>query len=440
MLAIELKNRIKQLNSWIAKPQTGIDFIQRFMPPVYVHRKMESEFRKTDRAMLIVGPRQTGKSTIVWNYLKYDLLSTIYLNMEDPLLRSSLVDTVDFIEHLQEEYPYVNSIFIDEIQHMQEAGLFVKGLVDARLNLSIIVTGSSSFHLRSRTRESLAGRAIRKKLLPFSVRELLTHGNFLNLTAKIVGFNKILTHQLTFGSYPQIYLSRDEDEKKMFLSELVEALILRDASDLFKIKRIDSFRKMLTLLSGQIGNLVNYSEIASICNIDVGTVKSYIEILEESHVVKIMVPFAGGKRREITGSPKLYFIDNGIRNMLINNFSKDIDLRIDKGQLLENWVFSEINKILPFQGSIKFWRSKAGAEVDFVIEHAGRVYALEVKFSALKAMRINRSARSFIEAYEPNKFAILNTSLEHSTCIKNTEIKFITPFQLSGWLKEIINH
>jgi predicted AAA+ superfamily ATPase len=161
--------------------------------------------------------------------------------------------------------------------------------------------------------------------------------------------------------------------------------------------------------------------------------------LEESHIVKKTLPFAGGKRREITGSPKVFFIDNGIRNELLNNFSDQVDLRTDKGQLLENWVFTEIHKSLPFQSSLKFWRSKAKAEVDFVIEHAGNTYALEVKSLALMKPKISRSAWSFIEAYAPEKFAVLNMTLEQSATFKEAEVDFITPSGLPQWLADIFH-
>jgi len=223
----------------------------------------------------------------------------------------------------------------------------------------------------------------------------------------------------------------------MLLNDLVEALVLRDASDLFKIRRVDAFRKLLTLLAGQTGNLLNISELASICNVDVGTINSYIEVLEESHVVKKILPFAGVKRREITSAPKVFFIDNGIRNHLLGNFSSEFDLRTDKGQLLENWVFAEIYKTLPFQSTLKFWRSKSKAEVDFVIEHTGKVYGLEVKFSSLKKEKITRSVWSFIEAYQPEKVIILNMALERSMTVKGTELKFITPYLLPQWLDAI---
>jgi hypothetical protein len=233
------------------------------------------------------------------------------------------------------------------------------------------------------------------------------------------------------GSYPAVYLAPADQDRIRLLSDLAEALILRDASDLFRIKRVDVFRKLLTLLAEQAGNLVNFSELASVCRVDAGTIHAYVEILEESHIVKVVRPFTGGKRRELTTAPKIFFIDNGIRNQLLNAFSADIPLRTDKGALMENWVFSELYKRMPLTSAIHFWRSKAGAEVDFVVEQAGKIIAMEVKSADLDRPVLGRSARSFIDAYHPEQFVILNRSLETTLTIDNGQIDFQTPFNMN---------
>ncbi len=425
------------MNPWVTRPEAASEFIDTFLPLEYVRRDIEDTPVQSNRALLVVGPRQSGKSTMIWHLLRQFIHNILFLNMEDPLLRSGCTSPVDFVQHFREDYLFIKALFIDEVQHIEEAGLFVKGLVDARLNVPIFVTGSSSFHLASKTRESLAGRATRRQLLPFGVRELASHANPQNPVAARHICEQIVAHQLVLGSYPAIYLASEHAEKEMLLNDLVEALILRDASDLFRIKRVDAFRTLLTLLAGQIGSLLNLSELASVCNVDVGTINAYIQILEESHIVKKIRPFAGGKRREITSAPKVFFIDNGIRNQLLNSFSRQLELRTDKGQLLENWVFTETCKLLPLQSSLKFWRSKAGAEVDFVIDHAGDIYGLEVKFSSLKQAKLSKSSRSFIEAYKPRKFAVLNMALEHSVKIQATDVHFVTPYELSQWLEGI---
>ncbi len=440
MLSIEAQNRINQLNPWLVNRERGETALSGFIPSEYISRNLEKIPIFSNRAFLIVGPRQAGKSTMIWHKLRQYSRNILYLNMEDPLLRSACTNPIEFVSSIRDQYKFVKAIFIDEIQHMSEAGLFIKGLIDAKLNIPIWVSGSSSFELLSRTRESLAGRAVKRKLLPFSVSEIVDHQTVSNPIEFQQEYLKIINHTLIYGCYPAVYLSENDDHKSLFLGDLVDSLILRDASDLFKIKRIDAFRKLLTLLAGQIGNLLNLSETASLCGVDSGTINSYIEILEESHIVKRLKPFTEGKRREITGTPKVYFIDNGIRNQLLNNLSKQIELRTDKGPLFENWVFSEIYKSLPFQSDLKFWRSKSKAEVDFIIEHGGETFAVEVKASNMIKPNLGKSIHSFLTAYSIKKLVIVNYSLKQRIELYDTQIEFLTPIQLSDWLKKIFNN
>jgi uncharacterized protein len=427
MLNSEVQNRILQYNPWLTQPDQADALVRRYLPATYVPREAEPVELRIDRALLVVGPRQAGKSTLAWRILQPFTPNILYLNLEDPLLRSSLGVAVELAALIRERYSFIRAVFLDEAQHLSEAGIFVKGLVDAKLGIPILVTGSSSFHLMSKTRESLAGRADRLRLLPFSLKELLRREEPANpVAAELLG-EKIFSRQMIHGSYPAVYLSIADPDRIRLLSDLTEALILRDASDLFHIKRVDVFRKLLTLLAGQIGSLVNFSELASICHVDAATIRAYVEILEESHIVKMVRPFAGGKRRELISSPKIYFVDNGIRNQLLNAFSADIPLRADKGALMENWAFSELYKRLPLTAAIHFWRSKSGGEVDFVVEQEGKITGLEVKSATLERPRIGRSVRSFIDAYQPERFVVLNRSLETHLTIDNGRIDFQTP-------------
>jgi uncharacterized protein len=430
MLNSEVQTRILQYNPWLTQPAQAEALIRRYLPETYVLREAEPVDLQNDRALLIVGPRQSGKSTLAWRLLQSSAPNILYLSLEDPLLRSALGVAVELASLIREHYPFIRAVFLDEAQHLSDAGLFVKGLVDARLSIPILVTGSSSFHLMGKTRESLAGRADRLRLLPFSLKELLRQEKPENpLAAGSLG-ERIFRRQMIHGSYPAVYLARTDQDRVRLLSDLTEALILRDASDLFRIKRVDVFRKLLALLAGQTGNLVNFSELAAVCHVDTGTIRAYVEILEESHIVKVVRPFAGGKRRELTTAPKIFFVDNGIRNQLLNAFSADISLRTDKGALMENWAFSELYKRMPLTSVIHFWRSKSGGEVDFVIEQAGKITAMEVKSGDLDRPRLSRSGHSFIEAYRPEKFMILNSFLETTLTIDKFRIDFLTPWQL----------
>ncbi len=438
MLNQETENRLLLLNPWLTEPERAGSLPSRFLPPIYIHRAIEKLPVQPNRAILIIGPRQSGKSTFVWRKLTPSMPNVLFINMEDPQLRLGCGNAIQLAAYIRNHLPHLKALFIDEIQHIEEGALLVKGLVDSQLGLPVWITGSASFHLKSRTRESLAGRATRRQLLPFSHAEIFNWGKKQKapVVFKQQG-RKILHHQLVFGSYPAVYLAESDADKKLLLSDLAEALILRDASDIFKIQRVDAFRKLLFLLAGQIGQLINFSELASICNINVGTVNSYIEILDESHIIKKIAPFVGGKRLEITANPKVYFIDNGIRNQLIQNFNQAWETRQDKGQLLENWAFSEILKTLPFQGSLKFWRSKAGAEVDAVIEHAGKTMAVEIKASNMKSPAFSRSLRSFVDAYHPAEVGILNLGLDTVADMDKTPVRFLTPESFPSWVESL---
>jgi uncharacterized protein len=428
MINSEVQNRILQYNPWLTQPNEAEALIIRYLPETYVQRDAEPVNLANDRALLIVGPRQSGKSTFVWRLLQSYAPNILYLNLEDPLLRSAFVAAIELASLIRERYPFIWAAFLDEAQHLTDAGLFVKGLVDAKLGIPILVTGSSSFHLMSKTRESLAGRADRLRLLPFSLRELLRQEKPSNPVAAGSFSEKIFSRQMIHGSYPAVCLAHTDSDRGRLLSDLTEALILRDASDLFRIKRVDVFRRLLTLLAGQIGNLVNFSELASICRVDAATIHAYVEILDEIHIVKLVRPFFGGKRRELTTAPKVYFVDNGIRNQLLYALSGDISLRPDKGALMENWVFPELYKVLPLTSVIHFWRSKSGGEVDFVVEQADKIMAVEVKSADLERPRLSRSIRSFIDAYRPEKFVILNGSLDTTFLMDDFPVHILTPY------------
>jgi hypothetical protein len=240
---------------------------------------------------------------------------------------------------------------------------------------------------------------------------------------------------VTIGGYPRVWLS---ETPEVILTDLVEAIILRDASDLYRIGRPDAFRRLLRLAATQAGSRVNFSEWASILGVSRDTVASYLEILESSHVLSILPPFAGGKRVEITSTPKVFLIDNGVRNRLLHDF-KPLDLRTDKGAALENWVFTELWKSLPDGGTLHFWRSSSGAEVDFVIVRGELIVAVEVKAEKLGRATIPRGARSFVDAYSPRALFLVNAGLAASERLNDTDVEWLQPQDLAIRVEEAFN-
>jgi len=350
---------------------------------------------------VVVGPRQAGKSTLIWKTLSSMAHPVLFLDCEEPSVRDWLRSPALFHEEVDRVAPRAKAIFLEEVQHLPEAGLFLKGLADRRSRRWVVATGSSSFDLGSKTRETLAGRAERRLVLPLSLAEASEAEGQPDLLRASRLHEAVESHAV-YGGYPRVVCSPNREET---LSRLVETFVLRDASDRFRIRHVSAFRRLLVLLAAQAGNLLNASEYASLLGVSNDTVADYLTILEDCHVVAMLRPFVGGKRAELTHMPKVYFLDNGVRNLLLGMFQPLWD-RPDRGALMENLVFSELAKVLhPLLTSIHYWRSKSGAEVDFVVRRGEHTLAVEVKSGGARP-HLSRSMRSFIEAYAPDRFLI----------------------------------
>lgn len=433
----DLQVILEKDNPWLLDPGSLTGWFRKRLPDPYIPRpsivRAHSRWTETDRAHLVVGPRQAGKSTAIWRYL-FDLgEAVLFIDCEQYLVREWCRSSPLFLAELETLVDGPVILFFEEVQHLEEAGLFLKGLVDRKWRAPILATGSSSFHLHAKTRESLAGRATRTTLLPLSWSEVLWDlaGKPDALRARRA--EERFRRHVTVGGYPAVWLSATPETT---LTDLVEAIILRDASDLFRIERPDAFRRVLRLAATQAGNRINVSEWASIVGASRHTVAAYVEILESSHVVSLVTPFAGGRRAELTGAPKVFLVDNGIRNRLLHHF-ETLDIRADKGATLENWVFTELWKNLPDGGSVHFWRSSSGAEVDFVVARGDVLVAVEVKAERARRASIPRSARSFVEAYSPSELLMVNLGLEAETKLRETEVRFLHPTTLATRLQEI---
>ncbi len=393
-----LRTRLLHQNEWLRTPSSLADELSRRLPERFIGRHAKlTGLEDRSKAKLIVGPRQTGKSTLVWSLLE-DIApqELLYLDAEEPTVQAWSRSATQVLADLRAELPTVRTVFIDEAQRLPEAGTFVKGLIDAKRGLNVIVTGSSAFHLQARTRESLAGRAVRSLLLPFSLGELAAQEPTpLPLVVRERAARAYERQQL-IGSYPAVWTRPDSER---ILSDLIEAFVIRDASDRFRIQRPDAFRGLLQLAAGQVGQMVNLSEWAGILGIAASTVREYLHLLEESWILKLLPAFAGGRRREITSAARVHFYDMGIRNMLLGAAGLDLARRPDRGALAEGWVFSELAKTLPQGWLLYYWRAKGGAEMDFVITRGERLIGVEVK--AAGRAGLSRSTRSFIDAYTP---------------------------------------
>jgi len=417
-------------NPWLREPGTQRAALGRLLPDPWIPRS-----RKLDPqpgGLLIAGPRQVGKTSLIRHVLARRDDPALVLLAEEPRIRELCRSPAEALAVLGGVLTPGTILFFDEIQHLADAPLFIKGLVDLDPRRRVIVTGSSSFQFRAGTRESLAGRARRVRLLPLSMDEIsFTVDEALLSAVREQELSENWRRMLVYGGYPAVWQAAEPATE---LHHLIEAFVLKDASDLNTIEHPSALRALLRLAAADVGNLVNMNAWAAQAGVSRGTALRYLEIAADAHVVQFVSPFIGGRRAEITGASKLFFLDNGLRNALFGGFGEP-DGRSDRGALFENAVFGEICKYAALLDEIHYWRSKNGAEVDFVIRRGGRLIAIEAKSKALAAPGLSRSAHSFIDAYSPAVFAVVNSTLHHDTDIHGAPVRFRRPWEIRELLE-----
>ncbi len=421
---------LQRLNPQIDRPADQPEIIGRSLPKHFLPRRRPLGLHP-GKADLVIGPRQTGKSTWIREALTHRNEPVLVLNAEEPRIRELCRSPALALAELAAVLTDETILVIEEVQHLKEAALFIKGLVDLEPKKRIAVTGSASFQLRSHTRESLAGRARRTRLLPFSLEELEASVATDPLPAVREDRLAALWRRLLIeGGYPGVWF---DPEPQVELHHLVETFVLRDASDLHTIERPDAFRKLLELAAADIGNLANLNQWAATAEVSRTLVARYIEIASQAHVLELVPPFRGGRRAEVTQMPKVFFIDNGLRNALFGGFEKEAG-RADRGALWENAVFGELLKRTDLLDQVFYWRTRNGAEVDFVVKRRGRLGAIEVKAGPLGRPSITRASRSFLKAYQPRLLCVINATLEDRTEIEGVPVLFCRPWEMAAFL------
>ncbi|MDZ7332696.1 MAG: ATP-binding protein [candidate division KSB1 bacterium] len=395
--------------------------------------------------LVLLGARQTGKSTLIYKTIvellnrQIDSANIFYFNLDNLFIHEFLKDIpslLDFINEfgIPETRKYV---FIDEIQRLENGGLFLKQLYDLHLPLKIIVSGSSTLEIRSKIKESLTGRKKVFEVSPLSIVELNQFEKQIDTNWTLLDL-KILTqkhqfysdhlsalgrHLISFGGYPKVYSRKATDDKIFELQEIYDSYLQKDIINFLKIPDPVAFNKLLLLLAHQVGNIISIQELATSLQIGRNVVQNYLNYIAATYVVHITLPFYTNKRQEVIKSPKIYFLDNGFRNLLVDNFN-NIDLRTDKGALVENFVFQEMNKQLPFNTTIKFWRTQNMAEVDFVLSRSDKIIPIEIKSSLVQPLT-GKPFVSFINKYKPKYGFILSENYIDSKQIENCQVYFL---------------
>ncbi len=351
------------------------------------------------KVLVIYGPRQVGKTTLIRNYLE----TTPYIYRFDSGENISVQEVLgsqDFAAISR----YVGGsqlIVIDEAQEVADIGRGLKIIIDQHPDVRVIATGSSSFDLARSIGEPLVGRKTTLRLYPIAQMELLSRiGNQYDLGRQLEDF-------LLYGSYPDTLNAVTPQDKITYLTELVDSYLLKDILALDNIKSPKALRDLLKLLALQIGNEVSLNELGQKLGWDLKTVERYLDLLEQCFVIVRLGGFSRNLRTEITRKSKYYFLDTGVRNALLQQFNA-LDSRNDRGALLENFLVVERLKYRSYtklHGSSYFWRTHSQQEVDLVEDRDGELYGYEFKWSSKK--HVARPTQ-WSETYPSASFDVVN--------------------------------
>ena len=342
------------------------------------------KYLKSREIVIIYGARQVGKTSVlrylIENHIKKNVF---YFDLEMPNLLELCDQGAEsvFKYLIQKGADEKNKIFliIDEIQYMDDPTKLLKIMHDHYPTIKLIVSGSSTFEIKKKFKESLAGRTINFELYPLSFEEFLVFkGKKYKLdkeNTKAVNEElvKLAEEQILFGGYPKIVLEKSEEKKLAYLGQIISTYVRKDIRDIGNIRNISAFNKLIELLASQSGQLLNVLEISNTLKINRETVLEYLDLLENTFIIKRVTPFHKNLRSEISKNPKIFFLDTGMMHLLwLKEFPKVI-----LGNSFETFVFLELMKS---GKKINFWRTTNKQEIDFIVKNK-EIYAIEVKLN-----------------------------------------------------------
>jgi predicted AAA+ superfamily ATPase len=368
----------------------------------YLEREIKSkilEYLIPNKVVVLLGPRRVGKTVLI-NQLIQELSEPyVLLNGED-------ISTKELLKR-RTAANYLNLLngklllIIDEAQKIPEIGFVLKLMIDEIKGLKILITGSSAFDIENLAGEPLTGRKYSFKLFTLSEKE------FDQIDSLLVRKDK-LHERLIFGNYPELLHLASKDQKTQYLNELVSSYLLKDILSFENLKNSDKILSLLRLLAYQVGSLVSTNELAGQVGLSGNTVIKYLDLLSKVFVIHRVGGFSRNMRKEISKNSKWYFLDNGIRNLLIANFNP-IELRNDLGQLWENYMISERLKFQNYSGMIVnnyFWRTYDQQEIDWIEEREGRLFAYEFKWNPKKN---HKAPIAWTSSYNDSDYEVINS-------------------------------
>ncbi len=407
----------------LLKTSRKLDFsFGRTYNKVMIYKRQISEeiikFLFEDEIIVLHGARQVGKTHILYwlqDFLKQQKQEVFYIDLEDSRNQRTLdLGVSEFIDLLKEEGVNLSKnkksyIFIDEIQYLKNPSEFLKLIADHHKYLKLIVSGSSSFEIKSKFKDSLVGRTINFEIFNLSFYEfwLFRTGKEFPLSSltikKTEEIRLMYKEYVLFGGYPKIALTDSVEMKEKRLQQIIDTYIRKDIRELANIVDLDSFNKLLEILASQSGQMINITELSNTCNIAKQTIKKYLFILEQTYIIKLVRPYYSNLRREIKKTHKVFFYDTGLMQMLwLKTLQKEII-----GNVFETSIFIELTKKYGTQ-SLYYWRTKDKKEIDFVLNNKNKLIPIEVKLNFYRCNQSNIDYFSKHHSVNSFKFVGLN--------------------------------
>lgn len=351
---------------------------------------------KKQKVTLLLGARRVGKTELLKQLEESQGSNCLWLNGEDVDVQQ-LLETRS-VANYKRLLGGKTLLIVDEAQFVPDMGRKAKLMIDEIKPLHIILTGSSAFDV-AQMGEPLVGRTITYHLYSVAQMEL-------QATQTLLQTRQLLEDRLIYGSYPEVVTAQTLHEKQQYLNELVNTYLLKDILTFENIRNPQKLRQLLQLLALQVGGEVSIQELGVKLGISKNTVERYLDLLSKVFVIYQRGGYSKNLRKEIVKSSKWYFMDNGIRNAIINQFNP-LAVRQDVGMLWENYAFAERIKRNSYKGEIVnsfFWRTYDQQEIDLIEEKGSDINAFEMKWKDSSA----KIPAAFAGAYPTASFQIIN--------------------------------
>jgi len=417
------------------------------MKELFIKRKLENKIKKFIKRKEIIairGARQVGKTTLLKMIEEGVSDPKVFINLDIPENRKNLEENpLDFVKRFKKPGKKL-FLFLDEIQRLKDGGEKLKIIFDEVPDVKMLISGSSSLELKSKILPFLVGRAFLFELYTFGFEEFLSsrdesllklfqekHASlkrFIDGSGDITSpsfsdeFLRYWKDYVIFGGYPEVVKAK-ETEKIAILKNIFDLYIERDISTFFKIEDTGKFEDLVKILSFRTSDLLSVSSLSSDLKFSIRNVEEFLNILKHTYVIYLLAPFYKNMSTELRKARKVYFLDLGLRNSAISNFSS-FDNRTDKGELMENFVLREL--LIEFEDwKINYWRTTGKAEVDFILSKEEKIIPIEVK---LHGENLGKSFYSFLNTYKPEKGIIVTLDKFGKKKIGKTTVYWVPVF------------